>query len=506
VSRSNQIDVPNLRRSQISEFAQDDWRVTKRLTLNLGVRYDVFTPVTETSNHLALFDPTTLSMLVAGVNDVSRTGNVQTDWSNVAPRIGFEIAATPKTIVRGGFGMTYQPMGQITFVANNPPFLASYSPNPFTVALDTPFPAIVPSPITPSTALSGGLGGEDPHLKNEYIEQFALNVQREVGGTVFTAGYVGNLGFHLGNFSNNLDYIPLTDSPNYIAMEAYHSALPNVTSITITEAWPTSHYHAFQFVVERRPTHGLTVSGNYTFARNLGDDTAYSDNNLSQGTGIIPPLFHQLDYGNSDLDVRHRIALQINYALPFAKESHGVVGALAKGWQANAIDFWQTGTAFSVVDSLGQANPSDPTDRPNEIGNPNTGTCSNGSKVHTLNCWFNPDAFAQQQLGTIGVKPGGTPGTIGPWAERRNQLYGPHYRRFDLSVFKDWKLAERYTLQFRAESFNLTNTPNYAQPTNSVSGWNSNGTPSLAGGLSSLTSLRFGSYPRQIQFALKLNF
>lgn len=506
VMRSNQVDVPNMRRTQISEFAQDDWRVNKWLTLNLGVRYDIFTPVTETSNHLSEFDPSTLTVLVAGANGVSRSVNVNTDYSNFAPRIGFEISATPRTVVRGGFGMSYQPLGQMAYVTGgNAPFVVSYSPNAFSVGLDTAFPTIAASG-TETSELSGSLGGVSTNnFKNEYVEQFALNVQQQVGANVFTIGYVGALGHHLET-DFNINAIPLTDSSDYVTLKPYYSVLPNVSSINMVKTNGNSNYHSLQLVAERRTTRGLTLNANYTYARNLGDVTAYSDNGLSQGTAIVPSLFHQLDYGNSDLDIRHRITGQINYLLPFAKEAHGVAGALAKGWQANAIAFWQTGTAFSVTDSEGKANPSYPTDRPNEIGDPNSGTCSNGAKVHTRNCWFNPAAFAQQELGTIGVLPGGgAVGTIGSHAERRNQLYGPHYRRLDLSLFKNWQL-EKYTLQFRAESFNLTNTSNYAQPGNGIASWNSDGTPSLSGGLSSLTSLRMGSYPRQIQFALKLSF
>jgi len=216
-----------------------------------------------------------------------------------------------------------------------------------------------------------------------------------------------------------------------------------------------------------------------------------------------------MDWGNSDLDVRHRIAAQIDYALPFAKESQGLVGAVAKGWQVNAIDSWQTGTAFTVVDSTGQAYPGDPTDRPNEIGNPSSGSC-----VKSINCWYNIGAFAEQEFGTIGVlktdNVGVLNGTVGPNAEHRNQLYGPHYRRFDFSIFKAWQLREKYTLQFRAETYNLSNTPNFGQPNNTISAWNSDGSANVAGaesqGTATISNTRLGSNPRQIQFALKLSF
>ena len=227
VERSNQIVVPNFRRSQISEFAQDDWRVSQRLTLNLGIRYDIFTPVTETSNHIALFDPTTATILEAGVDGVSRSVNVKTQYGNVAPRIGFEFSATPKTVLRGGFGMSYQPLGQITFLADNPPFLASYTPNPFSVGLDQPYPPIV---AASTTNLSGALTGMDPNFKNQYVEQFSLNVQQQFGANVITVGYVGELGQRLPT-GLNINAIPLTASPNYVTQVPFYSRLPNVVRV-----------------------------------------------------------------------------------------------------------------------------------------------------------------------------------------------------------------------------------------------------------------------------------
>jgi len=290
-----------------------------------------------------------------------------------------------------------------------------------------------------------------------------------------------------------------------VNMEPFFSVLPNVNGINEEVSNGTSSYNALQLVAERRTSRGLTLNVNYTFARNLGNVTAYSNNLLGQGTGIVPSKQNQMDWGNSDLDIRHRITAQIDYELPFAKGANGLVGAVAKGWQTNAIVSWQTGTAFTVTDSQGLANLGGATDRPNQIGNPNVGAC-----VQTIDCWFNPNVFRQQELGTVGVVKfdniGVLNGTVGPYAEHRNQLYGPHYRRFDFSVFKDWKLFERYTLQFRAESFNLTNTPNFGQPNSSIGNWNADGTPDATQGLGTISSTRLGSNPRQIQFALKLSF
>jgi hypothetical protein len=499
VQRRNQVVVPNYRTTEIAAFAQDDWHVNKIFTLNVGVRYDIFTPLTETANHMSLFDPATLTILLPGSNGVNRYANIQPDHSNFAPRFGFEVSVTPKTVVRGGFGMTFFPIATRENGYQNNPYNYNFAPQNFTVGLDTPFPVIAAS-STKTADLAGGLNSVQKNLRNGYIEQFTLNLQQEIGAYVFTAGYAGDMGRELGT-GIDLDAAPLTNSPNYVQMEPYYSVLPNVNGISEETSNGTSAYNALQLVAERRTAKGFTMNANYTYARSLGNVTAYSDNTLpgGQGTGVVPALQNRMDWGNSDLDVRHRITGQLNYALPFANDKTGLVGAFAKGWQTNAIFSWQTGTAFTVVDSVGQANPSNPTDRPNQIGNPNSGTCPTG-KIGTINCWFNVGAFAQQEFGTVGVLKtdniGVLHGTVGTHAEHRNQLYGPHYRRFDFSVFKAWQVRDKTTIQFRAETYNLTNTPNFAQPTNDIE----------SGSVATISSTRAGSTPRQIQFALKVSF
>ena len=508
VERMNQIAVPNLRTSEISEFVRDDWKVSKALTLNLGVRYDIFTPITETSNHLSTFDPSTDTILQAGVAGVSRSVDIATDYSNLAPRVGFAASVKPKTVIRGGFGLSFSPYGQIVAEVGDPPYFFSYAPAAFSVGLSTPYP--VPT-ASSTTALTGSLNAIPHNFRSQYIEQFSLNLQQEVGANVLTVAYVGSLGRHIGQ-TQNINAPPLTNSTGYVAQEPFHAALPNVNTITELEPSGVSNYNALQLIGERRTNHGLTLNGNYTYARNLGNVTAYSNNGLPQGNGIVPSVFSTLDYGNSDLDIRHRATGQINYHLPFGSDLHGVASAFAKGWQVNVIEVWQTGTAFTVVDTIGQADPGHPTDRPNVVGNPRAGSCPMGPTVGSLNCFFNTSAFQQQKLGTLGVlrTDAVTPvGTIGPYVEERNQLYGPHFRHLDLSLFKDWKLMDRYALQFRAESFNLTNTPNFAQPNSSISAVDANGFPLPAAtdaGFGTINATRAGANARLLQFALRLTF
>jgi hypothetical protein len=194
---------------------------------------------------------------------------------------------------------------------------------------------------------------------------------------------------------------------------------------------------------------------------------------------VIPSQIAIVDYGNSDLDQRHRINASFNYLLPFGRNLSGFKGAVAKGWQWNGIGVWGKGLPFTPVNTTNVAgnNPgSSGTDRPNQlrpakIANP------------TIARFFDTTAFAAQTAGTLG-------------SERRNPLYGPDFRHIDMSLFKDFSIYERLNAQFRAEAFNVLNMTNFGNPNLTL------GTASFG----TVTSLNNNYNPRLIQFALKLSF
>jgi len=191
----------------------------------------------------------------------------------------------------------------------------------------------------------------------------------------------------------------------------------------------------------------------------------------------------RLDRGNSDLDLRHRIVATADYALPFGRSLNGVRGGVVKGWQVNFIDVWETGSPFTIVNS----NPGRSgahffggnTDRPDLVGNPSQSVPG---------FWFNPAAFAPQPFGAIG--------NVG-----KNTLFGPHFRHFDFSVFKNFRVTEGSSLQFRAEFFNLFNQASFGNP--GVNNGNNNVTSTTFGQISTVST---NYTPRQIQFVLKYIF
>ena len=470
VSRIMQLSPRYLRSWEPSFFVQDDWRVTKILTLNLGLRYDIITPDTDAHGHIYNFDPATGSIIVPGVNGGSASAGVKTDYKSLAPRFGFAANVRPGTVLRGGFGLVYfrdNTGPSVPFA--DPPYVTTYSPNPFSVSLSTPFPYPTAQPIT---NLSGAIRGLQLDYRNSYVQQFNFNVEQAFGGTVVTVGYVGSLGRHL-RISPDLDLAP-PGITSYVTRRPFYAQLPNVTSIPNIQSNGDSNYNGLQATVQRRLSKGFTTNANYTWSHAIGDTVGYSQSGLY--TSVLPYATGSAERGNSDLDVRHRFTMMLTYALPFGQGLKGWQGGIVKGWQLNAIDVWQTGFPFSVTNASPQSNTGIGSDRPNQVA---SATLSDP----TIHRWFNTAAFQAQPFGTVG-------------SASRDSVYGPHFRHFDLSLFKDFRLTELLQLQFRAEAYNLTNTPNFGQPAATL------GTASFG----TISATRVGSTPRQLQFALRLAF
>jgi hypothetical protein len=247
--------------------------------------------------------------------------------------------------------------------------------------------------------------------------------------------------------------------------------------------------------LQRRFTKGLAFDANYTWGKGLSDITGFSQQGGNQGwSNADPTRIRQIEYGIAENDIQNRFALSLNYELQYGKSFTGVKKFALGGWQANTILVWQSGKPFTIINTgsgvdnpegLGYNNRSTPLnsggqDRPNQIGDAR-GSHKTNSK------FFNTAAFAPQPLGTVGNT-------------QRNSLFGPNFRHVDLSIFKDFPVTERAKVQFRAESFNISNTPNFYIG-NGSSGASFGNT--AFGGISQTDP---NYVPRQFQFALKLQF
>jgi hypothetical protein len=476
VSRQAQLEPFYFREWEPSLYAQDDWRATRALTLNLGLRYDIITPVTDAHGQLSNFDPATLSLIIPGVNGGSDTAGINTDYRSLAPRFGFAYTPRLNTVVRGGFGLVFfRDNTGPSLPFGNPPFVTSYAPPSYTTNFSTPLPL----PVAGSTTnLNGQLLGMNLNYKNSYIEQMNLNIEQALGGVVITVGYVGELGRHL-RITPDLDLAPpnAAGGANPALIQAhrpYYAELPAVTSLPQVISQGFSNYQGLQVTAVRRLSKGLTGQASYTYSHDISDTVGYSQGGLY--SSVDPLHTAQRETGNSDFDLRHRFTLMLNYALPFGQSATGYKKTLIGGWQFNAIDVWETGFPFSAINSVTVSGTGGSNERPNQLHNPN-------NIHHSISEWFDTTAFQGQAFGTIG-------------SAGRDTIYGPSYRHFDASIFKDFALTERLKLQARIESFNLTNTPNFAAPGATL------GTPTYG----VVTSTRTGSTPRQLQAALRLTF
>ena len=466
---------------EFAGYVQDDWRVTHWLTLNLGVRWEVFTPFTEVANRAAnLADISSGKILIAGQNGVGPTVGVPTNWHSFAPRFGFAATVTPKTVLRGGFGISFWPPNTGTgsnSVFRDPPFTSvlvlTNSGNLISQGLPVP---VATDPNNPT----GTIYNVANNITNPYVEQFNLTLQREiVGGLVFNVGYVGAMSRHVV-FNYNANLAP--PGPGAInPRRPYFSQMPNVSVIQRVNSTGNQAYNSLQTGLEHRFSKGFSLATNYTWSHNIDDNPA------TGGGTLFSTYFPQLETnfknerGDSDIDIRQRYNLIASYRLPFGSRMTGFRGVLVKGWAFNAVSTAQTGSVETIQTSSNLANTGQTADRPNATGLP-YGGAGFGDGTSSVNNWFNKAAFVLNSQYTIG--------NLG-----RNTVRGPRAVSVDFSAFKEFQPRERMTLQFRAEMFNILNHPNLGMP-NNVFGTSAFGVIGSTGNY----------LARNIQFALKLLF
>jgi hypothetical protein len=492
---------------EFSAYAMDDFRVSQKLTLNLGLRYDLFTPMVEQFDRLANFDFATGQFISPQQSGVSRSGNVRTDYNNFAPRLGF--AWTPwseKTVFRGGYGIFYDQQ------ANQNDAELSYNPTGlfFSQTIFSPpnqpnmrISDGYPTPVYPTVAApSGRASAALFNNRTTYVEEWNLDVERALSKTmVLQIAYVGTHGVKLAHLANlNQPIQPLdtnfqalcTSCPPSNFGRPYFSTVPDVAGIR-TEAHDFSSIsHGLQVKFEKRFSADWSMLDAYTWQHTIGQ--------TEENEWLEPQNTHNpgAERGNNGPDFRHQFSSAWSYELPIGPNkrflaSNGPVRWFVGGWQLNGIVSMYSGQAFTPLLSFDPTNTGSGAARPDIIGDPynfsNAASAGCPSNRQSLSCWYNPAAFAVPQLA-----PGQTFATLFGNA-RRGILRGPAQYNVDFSVFKNFKVSEDFNLQFRAEAFNLFNTPQFGLPYNAVDA------TGLAGSISSTVHA-----PRQLQLALKLSF
>ncbi len=474
-------------------FAQDDWKVSRRLTLNLGLRYELNTRYTDVQNRLTRFDPEFPGgrLLIAGTNkayipgrgivdgvETSR-GLIVTDTNNFAPRMGlaFRPFAERQLVVRMGYGIFYDliELQDLRTWVRNPPFgevveLSSDQNANAASAAALRVGELFPARGTPAArpnAFTAAKNTPDP-----YFQQWNINIQKQLAvNTLLEFAYVGSKGTHLAQRINlnqaTLDADPARPTPilNRRPFPLFGNTIRN------TEAAANSTYHALIVKGERRFANGFSFLTSYTFAKAIDGGSLIDD----QPRDIRDT---SLNKGRASFDLRHRAVLSGTWELPFGpgkrRLAQGVLGQIVGGWQVNTIVSLRSGFPFSVAANGDVCNCGASGQLAQLVGDPHVGF--ERSRLQ----WFNTRAFANPATGTFGTSG-------------RNILDGPSEATVDFSAFKQFRLTERANLLFRAEFFNLFNHVNFGQPGATV-------------GTTNYGIIQSAGDPRIVQFGLKLRF
>ncbi len=504
-------------RAHIQEYyVQDDWKVNGGLTLNAGLRWTLNFPSTEVNDQGSIFNLRTQQLDYLGRNGFPRSGR-RLHWHDFGPRIGLAYRASDKTVIRSAYALIWIEQAGITTPFTNPqfPFLQTVSErtldsiNPAFILASGP--TVTPIPPTPDAGLGQGVFTVDRSLGSGYAQQWNLFVQRVLARNLsFEIGYAGSKITHVGIPDTNVNQLtvqqlaaglPLLQKvPNpYFGQIPRSSSLgdPTISQAQLLKPFPrfttvsffrnnvgNTNYHSLQARLEKRFGDGLSFLASYTFSKLIDEASSVFDASIFAGPVANFPVAdsfnRRLERDVSNGDIPQSFVLSATYDLPFEPnrrfKSAGITGTLLSGWEFAGILSLQSGLPLAVTQSTNfNSFAGFGTQRPNRVADTSLPASQRGTAQ-----WFNPAAFSVAPQFTVGNSS-------------RNPVRGPGFRNLDLALIKRTSINERMKVEFRAEVFNLTNTPPLNLPNVVL------GTP----GFGSITS---AGDPRVLQLALKVLF
>ena len=486
-------------------FIQDDYKITPKLTLNLGLRYEYATPPIEKNNQFANFDPATGAMIFAKDGDIFDRALIHPDRNNFAPRFGFAWSPTSLVVVRGAYGVFFTHtvrQGREGLLGFNPPFLvdnllqtgvtgaaAVASAAPF--RLVNGYPAGLLDPNSPNLT-TVGRRAQDANQRTPYIQQFNFGIQYELlKDLLLDVAYVGNKGTKLNGFRNLNQRAVITNANG--SQSAGARPFPAFGDIQWMENRVGSSYNSLQARLEKRFSKGLTGLISYTWGKALTGSPDHISTS-GGGAGVDTGTFREPQDGNNlradrglaEFDIKHRFVASYIWELPFGhgrrfgKDWIKAADLLLGGWQVTGIHVLQGGLGLTA--NLGGASVlnigGERRARPNLIGDPEL-----PESQRTLERWFNIDAFqpafspSPQAFGTAGV----------------GIMRGPGLASFDFTLAKNFNITERNYFQFRTEMFNAFNRANFFPP-------------NIARDSGGFGGILFAGNARILQFGLKFYF
>jgi hypothetical protein len=458
--------IPNYQRSNLfGVYVQDDYKVTRTLAVNLGLRYDLHTMPYDIRGLAVNFDPATGKLFGAG----ERKPLVDGDHNNFAPRIGFawQPFGNGNTVIRGGGGIYYDHVehNQWTILSTNPP---TYFTTFFTNNMTNPF--LIDQSIPTATLGLPFLIPVDLHIRTAYNQQWSLNVQRQFGSDwSIAAGYVGSSAHKLPHYYDLNE--PIAGPGDVQARRPYQ----DFTAIYFWSGEVNASYNALQVQVQKRYSHGVTLLSAYTWSKTIDSGSFSTGNGGYGGQNSVQNVYDRgAEKGPAAFDTPHRWINSLVWDLP-GRDMRGLKGAAIGGWEFSAVHVLQSGYPFSVYALGDTANNGDGGERANLIGNPRL------SSGQSIEHWFNTAAFSNP--------PDFTFGNSG-----RNILRTDRLANFDLALMKNFNITERQKLQLRGEFFNAFNGVYFGPPGTTV-------------GLADFGVINSqANTPRQIQVALKYSF
>jgi hypothetical protein len=472
------------KRPELAAYVQDDIRVTPRLTVNAGLRWDLFVPWVEIKDRQSNFDESTGKFVVASpdaVIDGIKVGRYLQTYSrrDFGPRLGFayDVRGTGKTVVRGGYGIfwNFSPGGTSSSKAQNPPFLQSTDLRS-TFGTDLTLATGMPAPpgVDPNRAPSGTTRSIfDVNFRDAYSHNFNVNVQQQFGDKyMIEVAYAGSRARQMAMKGDPNQARPVVGVTNQNINRPYFGVSPGLTTLGQLQSKGFLDYNALLLKFQRRFANRFSVLSAYTLGRAI-DLNSDNDGTVTL-TNVYDPEYNR---GPADYDVRHTFSTTFTYQFPWA------VDRLYGGWELAGLVYLRSGLPFTVTQtqsvlSTGTGN------RPNQV-------CSGVLSNPTIDQWFDTSCF---------VPPADTTGTYGNTG--RNTMRGPGQVNMDSSLIKNTKLG-RFDTELRVEAFNIFNHPQFAQPNGSIGNSSVGRITSM---LASSSCAFCGTTERQVQLAMKVKF
>jgi Carboxypeptidase regulatory-like domain/TonB-dependent Receptor Plug Domain len=511
-TRSFMLNRPVLEPFEHALYFQDNWKFNRRLTLNLGARWDLFNPYTEKDNHLTNFDYSALTLIYAGVNGVSRTANVRTRYNDIAPRIGFsyDLSGKGDLVLRGGYAISYtpeQPSVSPMLVENlpwnvvlNTVTLPLY-PNEQSLALDPPLSNPFPAPIATQPTTTAQLIAANPTVESmgfpnqtPTFTTYSLNIEKQfMNSYLLEIAYAGSRSNHL-LFCENPQEVQPGPTSEPVVDRITIPAIANVRSMNYCANTNSANYNGLNTKLTKRLTTSLSALVSYSWSKSL--DYGGSAANGGGAVGSPQTITNlRAGYGPSGYNIPHRFVSSWVWNLPAGQgrkwlNSGGPASYVLGGWEFDGISTIQSGYPFTVT-SLSACPNNASFCWPDLVGST--------KPIHqTYANWYNPAAFAVPCQGALNANNGCATPAYRYGNEGRGILRGPQTVNFDLSAAKNFPIKERVTLQFRVDAFDALNHPPMGFPNQTLN------VTSPATSSTAITSTYADN--RDLQGSLKLTF